>query len=893
MRIINVSAGFGTNKTTKSKKSDAHSYVGLNATKPDSFSFRGVNTNNLIKFSKSEKTINVVTFTGLNDPTPVAIQFKVRGVTKFQDDYEQVLELANGGPQSEPEMPRRSKAGKKHSKHKNANEYQKASSKHKSEKPVAASLIDPQDLSALNGVSTKSINKLAESDWKDGKELKFQYDPTSKRTAIVDPDFGKIGFVPDEIESKLLGLGMEYSSPSSRANNFRIELSNMIAGTTKGAKTTGLRVNLIYTGKDRELKNKVEKSFNEILNDKECTDMVFLHQPKANPDEVLEKIFADNAINDNEIASKEAKLAIKNIVDVIDDPENKNILLIGHCKPDGDTLGCILGMKNAIDFKYTDKNVDCAVDDKIPGLFRNKLPGVDNVVKRPYSKNKIARMNQAIAELGKEGTQSAKDKIEILEDEKASLQNPQNLINPNKKYDVVVLMDVPTPKRFTDEFKNQIEGAKKVIYIDHHPHRFNEWQDAKEETGVDMEKIHNNHLAWIADAVPAATQQVAVIANKLIPNLQNIKYKDLSQEKQERLDAFVASTVVGMSTDTGAFTRTANLLPKHMKLPAQQRPNFMPEGMSKWLMGLSDKVNKKWLREEITYDIPDTKVPELDKTSRDQMVEYAEAGKKVFEDTSLGIIEVDYNQMFNVWQNARKADKMENKKDLTEFLDIQNAFKYSETMGLLKSDPSKRPPSEGDYKGDFDEDRIAILICQDKKEGELDEKFNIAKQNGLRISLRSSGCTDHAELIANLFDGGGHGGASGGRVDLPGIELSSKLGVVINGKKEKNPGIIYDTLRHNVDVRNNIELSDEEKATQTDKIQLIMDESGKTCTDLIKEVSMEIRSRNPKEEEVEVASNKKHVHEKHEKHGKHSKHDKHGKHEKGKTHFRGLMEKVS
>lgn len=50
------------------------------------------------------------------------------------------------------------------------------------------------------------------------------------------------------------------------------------------------------------------------------------------------------------------------------------------------------------------------------------------------------------------------------------------------------MLDIPTPKRFSGGFKDYIENSDKQIYIDHHPHKINEWIDAKETTGVDMEK---------------------------------------------------------------------------------------------------------------------------------------------------------------------------------------------------------------------------------------------------------------------------------------------------------------------------------------------------------------------------------------------------------------------
>ncbi len=75
-------------------------------------------------------------------------------------------------------------------------------------------------------------------------------------------------------------------------------------------------------------------------------------------------------------------------------------------------------------------------------------------------------------------------------------------------------------------------------------------------------------MAWIADAVPAAAQMVGILASKMLPDLNRIGKNEVkadeiykTPEQQDKLRAFVASTVTGMYTDTGSFTRTANLLP--------------------------------------------------------------------------------------------------------------------------------------------------------------------------------------------------------------------------------------------------------------------------------------------------------------------------------------------
>jgi nanoRNase/pAp phosphatase (c-di-AMP/oligoRNAs hydrolase) len=324
--------------------------------------------------------------------------------------------------------------------------------------------------------------------------------------------------------------------------------------------------------------------------------------------EVMSTILKYERQNHGCKAANAMREVVVNIVKELESPNNKNILLVGHCKPDGDTIGCVLGLKNALDLKCPDKNVVCAVDDKIPGLFRHKIPGISDVMKRPAPQELFDHLHEQLAQLeAKEQTPAVQNQIDILNSEIETLKDPKNVLDPEQKFDLVVMMDVPMPKRFTHRFKDQIEGADKVIYIDHHPYRIQEWEAAKNSTGVDMKKVHSDKLGWIAELVPAATQQVAIIGSMLLPELSSIGAAKLTQSQKEKLDAFVASTVTGMATDTGAFTRTANLLPQHIEVPVQERPNFKPEGLAKWLMNLTpDSINKKWLREEITYDISDT-----------------------------------------------------------------------------------------------------------------------------------------------------------------------------------------------------------------------------------------------------------------------------------------------
>ena len=74
-------------------------------------------------------------------------------------------------------------------------------------------------------------------------------------------------------------------------DDFKFELSNVIAGMTKGASTIGLRANLLYTGTDPEKRATVQETFHNILNNPECSKKAMLYQEKTSPDQILKLIF--------------------------------------------------------------------------------------------------------------------------------------------------------------------------------------------------------------------------------------------------------------------------------------------------------------------------------------------------------------------------------------------------------------------------------------------------------------------------------------------------------------------------------------------------------------------------------------------------------------------------
>ncbi|MBR1753614.1 hypothetical protein IJ732_02150 [bacterium] len=685
-----------------------------------------------------------------------------------------------------------------------------------------------------------SINKLAESAWKDGEKLTFKLG----RGIDLMSRFGKIGRVPDEI-SKII-MPVVKRSPK----DFQFQLSNVIAGNTKGASTIGLRVNLLYNGKDKKVAQQAQDAFDEVLNDADASKKAFFYQEPTSPRDLLTKILAFEKVENGDIAAKRMEKAVDAIVKEIDDPKNKKILLVGHCKPDGDTLGCIMGMKNAIDLVHGDKEVECAVDDDVTGLFRHKLPGIDYDIKHPYSQEKVNLLETALKSAQEKGESDSTIKSLQLSLEKA--KNPELLLNNDKKYDLVILMDIPSPARFSGGFKNHIENANKVVYIDHHPFKQEEWDKAAERTGVHMTDIVNSGLAWVAERVPAACEQAGILASKLMPEKNplspdnTIKTMNGNVQNKSKLDAAVAAFVTGIWTDTGGFGRTANLLPEDVidkkgnRVPVQQRPNFYPEGFSKWLFKMSnDTINKKWMRDNITYDINDKKVGEIEQSARERMVEIAENGKYENKDLGFGVVNATYDQMQEVLKMARTHEPE------TSFLDVQNAFKYSEVMGQFRGETMlsdmKELSGEKEVVGPYDNDKIAVFICESEKAGELNTEGKRSQNNALRFSFRSQEGTIHAELLASLFNGGGHGGAAGGAIVGKDVTLDTKFAVKANGKPVTDNKALYDILMQNYEVMHNKEYTAADRNAKKIKLELVQDESGRNSAKIIEDLVRQCR----------------------------------------------------
>lgn len=741
-----------------------------------------------ISFQSRKNYLKVATSLGLKSPLKEikpALQMRVRGVSRFQDN------------------------------------------------------MDPEKIAKHN---LYSINKLADSNWEDGDALNFEIiKDRGEKIVLASPKFGEIGRVPDEIAPKIIDL------LKSNPENFRFELSNVIAGQTKGAPTIGLRVNLLYEGANSALEIKTQGAFNEVLNDPIASQKAFLYQPKTSPEEVLKQILGFEEKEHGVDAAKEMETVISNVVEEIS--KAKKILVVGHCKPDGDTIGCALGLKNSINMAYEDKQVDCAIADDLPGLFRSKLPGIDSEIKQPYSEAKISLLQKELqTAIDRSADKSVIDKLnQDLEKAKDKTLH----LDPNEKYDTVILMDIPTPTRFSSDFKDYMKNADKTIYVDHHPFRPEEWNKTIDTIGVDMNKIIQNKLAWIAERVPAATEMVAILASKLNPAknpLSSVNYIKTanSTNVDSKLKAAVAALTAGMWTDTGGFSRTANLLPKDIidevgnLVPVQSRPDFSPEGLSKWLLSLTKgkgegEINKKWLREEITYDINDEIVQGLPKTARELMVEYADKHLQNNDKIGLGYITASYDEMQDVLRTAQYNEPA------TSLLDVQNAFKYSEAMGDLRASARQNGKKLDKEPGPYDEDKIAVFVCESERKGEINTEGEKSAENALRFSFRSQEGTTHAELLASLFNGGGHGGAAGGHIKGKDVNLESRFAVKVDGKRVIDKEELYTALQGNYKIMHDKDFSPEDRKELCSKIELVKDDKGENPLEIINGLVNEIR----------------------------------------------------
>ena len=694
-----------------------------------------------------------------------------------------------------------------------------------------------------------SVVKLAASDWKEGREFDYSINIEenekdgkiykNKVLNINDKDYGNVGTVPVTLTNKFAKL---IESNPAEKDNFKFELTNVNGGVNSAFPTVGLEVAFKYVGKDENVKQQTKDLFTSLIDSdkKTVASSVSMFEEPTSPKEVLERMFDIEGQKKGLGKVRELKTAIDTIVKEINNPKNKNILVLGHCKPDGDTIGCVLGMQAAIKGAYPERNVDMAIDDDIPNNFA-KLPGVDNI-KRPYNGFAVYQLEKNIELLQRSDSDAAKEQIKKLQKEETRLKNPDRTFDAGaidgkaKKYDLVIMLDTPVPGRTSKNFKKYFESADKTIFIDHHPHRASEWAAESKKLGLDLDKVKANNLFCVADTVPAATQIVTAIADKA--GLLGKMFKNSLESAKQ----FVAGVSAGTLTDTCRFDKVASHDSKDYAKPVTERPTYKPEGMTKWLYNELEKVgggiDKQWIRLNLDYELPNKRIKNADGTfvpgPRDMVLEKSVKGRIMDADLGVGMITVSYDDMQEVFEAAQKQDKK------VQFNDVYSAFKSSQALTSLKMPGSVKEDVEGmsakgqaysTYKSPYDYDRLAVLITQNQKQGELNANSQIADKNTYSFSFRSSGQSNLAQVAATLFGGGGHSQAAGGGISMKDLTLETPLKVMINGKEEKDFAKVFAKVNDIIAKKAD---SSEIKIEKADK-------EGKSIPELIKSITAEMR----------------------------------------------------
>jgi phosphoesterase RecJ-like protein len=139
--------------------------------------------------------------------------------------------------------------------------------------------------------------------------------------------------------------------------------------------------------------------------------------------------------------------------------KSNNILILTHKNPDGDAVGSVLGLAEAL--KFLGKDTECFSKDKIPNVF-NFLPGVSNI---------------------------------------------KNQISP-KHYDLVVLLDCALFDRTgLADIKEAASSFDKLLIIDHHP---------KSKTECDCSYIIDSKASSTAILIYALLKEMKIRITKNI-----------------------------------------------------------------------------------------------------------------------------------------------------------------------------------------------------------------------------------------------------------------------------------------------------------------------------------------------------------------------------------------
>lgn len=660
-----------------------------------------------------------------------------------------------------------------------------------------------------------AIKEIAEKDVRKQNKLNFELDEAKREVKLYFDKTGKqIGFVHYEI------LDYVYDEICKNPQDFNFELTNVVK--FPGITNVGLKARLKYSGAE---KNKLSQMFDNLLEDPECKPITYPPIKPENFENLLKTLLRyEEQVNGTQ-SRKDMEVVIENIKNEIENPKNKNILIISHKEPDGDCVGCALGVKGSIDLRGLGQKVDVCIADRIPVLF--KFLSNIKQIKMPNKSNMVNSLKSKIETLKK--TNPTSDEIPVLEKIKTDMVKNIKSLPKKKIYDLVIILDSSSPSRLGDEYAKHIDPNKtKIIFIDHHPKKFSEWQQSKNVTNIDIDKANQNKLAWVADRVPAATELVSILAGKLNPKLNDPNaYNLMSRKEKNILKRMAAAIMTGLHTDTGSFTRASNLFSEDMLLPTYERPKYDPIGVAKWFSQITNhKITRNFI--ESNLDNQEYKVKGIKNIVRETLPQYAVKN----EELQLGYVQIDNSYINNLWMEAAKDTPDITFKDVMGVIKNSSAFKRVKRAEIKKEDIGK-----------IQDDTIAYLATKSSVKGELNSSGKIADTNAISFSFRSKRGTNHAAIIASLFGGGGHGAAAGGRLAGENISFDSKLLVLLDGKVETDAQKILKALNDNFKVDHS-KVPEEQKTQLTRQVKVIQspnEQEGKSVHELIKSLVAEIR----------------------------------------------------
>ena len=175
--------------------------------------------------------------------------------------------------------------------------------------------------------SDDNLVKLAKSNWKDGQNLDYSYDENTKVITLKDSQFGEIDTVPTPVTEKFMEI------INSDKENYKFELSGITGGVTTDFPIIAAKASLKYTGDDDKKREEARVKFNTILdsNDSKVSSSVTPYQINLSPKQVLETLFDVEGKRNGLGEVRKIKDAVDTIVKELNNPENKNILVLGHC----------------------------------------------------------------------------------------------------------------------------------------------------------------------------------------------------------------------------------------------------------------------------------------------------------------------------------------------------------------------------------------------------------------------------------------------------------------------------------------------------------------------------------------------------------------------------------